>query len=189
MDADDPDLSTNATGASTSSSWDDDSYSIGGAVGYNWIEYSVPLRTELEYMYHGDIKYKYSNDSNSTSFKNEVNIQTVYFNVYYDFYNKTQFIPYINAGAGVAIIGEDYSADGLTLDKGEETTTNFSWNLGAGVAWEINEHWLLDLAYRYEYYGSGGDSVTGTSSTLTETFGKADDFSSHNAILGIRYQF
>jgi len=149
----------------------------------------IPVRTELEYMYHTPIEYEYTNSSNSTSFKNEITIQTVFVNAAWDWHNNTDFIPYITAGAGVAIIDEDYSSTGMDLSSSSDTTTNFAYNVGAGVAWKMTDSWLLDLSYRYEDYGDTSDSVTGSSQNLSETFDKVKDLRSHNAILGIRYQF
>lgn len=172
----------NATGATTSSKWDDDSYVFGAAVGYNWVEF-VPLRTEIEYLYRSDLDYKYDNTSNATSFKDDIDIQTLYANFYYDFVNQTDFTPYVGVGVGLAIIGEDMSDTGYALADESHTTTNFSWNAGAGVAYHINEMVALDLGYRYSSFGSGKDIDT------TDLKFRAKNLSAHEALLGVRFQF
>lgn len=160
---------------------------IGVAAGYNWIDYDIPVRTELEYMYRSDFKYKYE-DANAT-YSNEINIQTVMLNLYWDFYNSTSFTPYITGGAGVAIIDEDYSTTGLTTTGVSKTTTNLALNVGAGVGWNLTDSLLLDLEYRYDYFGNG-KKVTMTGAAATGDYeAQAKNLSTHSVLLGLRYQF
>ncbi|QJB57105.1 outer membrane protein [Pseudodesulfovibrio sp. zrk46] len=181
--------STNATTATvTKSKFSTDSAGvIGAAVGYNWMDMDLPIRTEVEYMYHSDFKYKYE-DSNST-LTDEINIQTLMLNGYWDFYNSTAFTPYINAGVGFAWVKEDFKTGGTVSlsEPSSKTNTNFAWNVGAGVGWSITESVILDLAYRYDYYGDG-QKVTGTSTGKSVT-SQVKDLATHNVLLGLRYQF
>jgi len=183
LDAD-KSTSGNATGTSSSSKFDKEAGTIGFAAGYDWMGYEYPIRTEIEYMYTGDFKYKYS-DSNS-SLTDTISLQTVMLNVYWDFYNSTDFTPFINGGVGVAWVEESFSTSTIS-DPGSKTSTNLAFNLGAGVGWSITESIILDLAYRYDYYGDG-EKVTGTS-TDVNVESQVKDIGTHKVLLGLRYQF
>ena len=177
-------LSSNSTGNSASSKFDREAGAVGIAAGYNWMDGDLPLRTELEYMYTGDYKYKYS-DSNAT-LTDKITLQTLMLNVYWDFYNSTSFTPYVNAGAGAAWVQEKFSASTVGAPS-SKTTTNFAFNVGAGVGWSLTESVILDLAYRYDYYGDG-KKVTATS-TGVNLESQVKNIGTHKALLGLRYQF
>ncbi len=157
---------------------------FGAAAGYNWMSSDLPIRTELEYMYHSDFKYKYS-DSNA-SLTDKITLHTLMLNGYWDFYNSTSFTPYINGGAGIAWVKEKFSATTVTAPS-SNTSTNFAFNVGAGVGWNMTESIILDLAYRYNYYGSG-KKVTATS-TNKYIKSQVKDIGTHDVLLGLRYQF
>jgi len=177
--------SNNATGTGASSKFKTDSaFVVGGAVGYDWMGSDLPIRTELEYMYHDDFKYQYS-DSNAT-LTNKINLQTVMLNGYWDFHNSSSFTPYINGGVGMAWVNEKYSASSTLTAPSSSTTTNFAANIGAGVGWSLTESVILDLAYRYDYYGNGKKvTATGTNSVTSQI----KDIATHNVLLGLRYNF
>lgn len=177
-------LSSNSTGNNSSSKFDKEAGVFGLAAGYNWMDSDLPIRTELEYMYTGDFKYKYS-DSNA-SLTDKINLQTLMLNVYWDFYNSTDFTPYINGGVGAAWVSEDFSTTTISTPS-NKTSTNFAFNLGAGVGWSLTESVILDLAYRYDYYGNG-KQVTGTSAGVNIE-SQVKDLGTHKALLGLRYQF
>ena len=67
--------------------------------------------------------------------------------------------------------------------SGDYDTTNFAWNLGAGVGYSLTDHIIVDLGYRYTSFG---DAKKYTSGTLNF---QAKDLDSHEALLGLRYQF
>ncbi len=170
----------------------DSGAAVGAAVGYNWMDMDLPIRTELEYMYHSDFKYEYK-DSNSTM-TDKINLQTLMLNAYWDFYNSTSFTPYINGGVGVAWVKEKFSgaaaagANGAAITApGSKTTANFAFNLGAGVGWSITDAVILDLAYRYNHYGNG-KKVT-SSGALKSIESQVKNISTHDVLLGLRYQF
>ena len=191
FDTSNPTRTENATGTpTTTTSWDDDGFVLGAAVGWDFMNMDVPVRAEMEYMYHSEIDYNYANSSNSTDFKNEVQVSTVFLNAYWDIHNDTAFTPYIGGGIGLAMINEDYSTSTMTLSDTGNTTTNFAWNIGAGVAVNLTDNLLLDVMYRYENYGSLSDNtITGTTGSVVETLKFDDDLSSHNALVSLRYYF
>jgi len=152
----------------------------------------LPIRTELEYMYHTDFKFQYA-DSNST-LTNKINLQTMMLNGYWDFYNSTSFTPYVNGGVGIAWVKESFSAGAASgagaaaiTAPSSSTSTNFAFNVGAGVGWEMTESIILDLAYRYNYYGDG-KRVTASGATNDIT-SQVKEIGTHDVLLGLRYQF
>lgn len=178
-------FSQNATDAtSISDKFSRDGAAIGLAAGYNWMDSDLPIRTELEYMYTGNFKYKHS-DSNAT-LTDKIDIHSLMLNVYWDFYNSTAFTPYINAGAGAAWVQEKFSATTVTAPS-SNTSTNFAFNVGAGVGWSLTDSIILDLAYRYDHYGNG-KKVTASSTNLNYE-SQVKNIGTHKALLGLRYQF
>jgi len=156
-------------------SWKSNLFSYGGSVGWNWMGFEVPLRTELEYYNHGSVKMKHT-DSNATFSTGTTEIQTLQFNLFYDFHNSTIFIPYVGAGVGKA-----------RLKSGSASKDNFSYSLFAGSAVKLTETILLDFTYRVNNFGDGfGFSHTGPKGTYT---GKMKNMYAVEGTVGLRIQF
>ena len=86
------------------------------------------------------------NDNASKSFPGatlEVHSQSFMFNGYYDIDTQSKFSPYIMAGIGFADIKG--KADVL----GSISDTNFAWQAGVGVSYEMNSSVSFDAGYRY----------------------------------------
>ncbi|MFC1792350.1 porin family protein [Planctomycetota bacterium] len=64
-------------------------------------------------------------------------------NVDYNIF-KSRFTPLITGGIGFM----DYSIDTNTTGVGEVNESNFSYNLGAGVRWDVLDNLLLKVIYR-----------------------------------------
>ncbi len=162
---------------------------VGGGifVGYDFYhKFDVPVRAELEYAlrsdWTGDDNYYVGTDR--VNLDTKVNVQTLLFNVYYDFRNSSDFTPYVGAGIGMAFARGFASADRYTAAgayvahaSGEGYSTNFAWQVGAGVAYAITDTVSADLGYRYLGLGHSGDDIIGG-------FSGAHEFS-----LGIRFTF
>lgn len=128
-------------------------FTLGGAIaaGYDfWFSHMIPIRAELELALRGNSEN--SEDGIYGSTKLTTNSTTLLANVYYDFHNSTAFTPYVGAGIGLAFnyMGVDgydyYSQEGGSCD---DRTTNFAWQVGAGVAYSISENMAIDAGYRY----------------------------------------
>ncbi len=160
---------------------------VGGGVfvGYDfYYKFDVPIRTELEYalrsdwtqsdsLYYGGVNYDYDL---------RVNVQTLLFNVYYDFRNSSKFTPYIGVGAGLAFTRANvdinaYNSTGYAHGYGEAYATDFAWQVGAGVAYAINDNVSADLGYRYL-------GISGSLDRYDRAFSGAHEFS-----FGIRFTF
>ncbi|MBE1275229.1 outer membrane protein [Enterovibrio baiacu] len=126
---------------------------------------------------------------------------------FYDVDTGTAFTPYIKAGVGVA--RNEYSArlggagvqgffdqldgavDGYYDDYADETSTEFTWNLGVGASYAITDQ--LSLIGEYQYIslgdaGTGVDSLDFGSGETNDGF-RIDEATAHEVQLGLRYHF
>ena len=140
----------------------DESYSqftLGGAlaVGYDFYpQQQIPLRAEIEFALRGNSEKSWDSTYNgdSISTKGLWNTSTLFLNLYYDIQTGTPFVPYIGAGAGLAFNYVDYTVDGPGYNNSaSDNFTNFAWNVGAGVAYNFNENFAVDLGYRFMMMG------------------------------------
>lgn len=72
-------------------------------------------------------------------------IQTYMLNFYYDFYNQSNFIPYVGFGLGIAS-GRVVS---FIADM-EESKNAFSWQVSAGSYYKLSNNLLADLGAKYQ---------------------------------------
>lgn len=182
---------TSAAANTTKSDFDDeDGWTGSVALGYDWSGMGVDLRTELEYSMYSDIDYDAQNSTVAgfAKMNADIDVQTIMFNLYYDFENSTSFTPYIGLGAGYAMIdcdvnyGTGYNAAANVAD-GNADTTNFAWSATAGLAYELTEMIDLDFQVRYVDFGD-----TDTYETGAYKF-KATNLSSTDALVGLRFTF
>ena len=64
-------------------------------------------------------------------------------NLDYNFW-KSRFTPVVTGGVGIM----DFSIDTTATDVGDVDESNFSYNLGAGIRWDIEDNLLLKVMYR-----------------------------------------
>jgi opacity protein-like surface antigen len=64
-------------------------------------------------------------------------------NLDYNFW-KSRFTPLVTGGIGIM----DFSIDTTAVDVGDVDEGNFSYNLGAGIRWDIEDNLLLKVMYR-----------------------------------------
>ncbi|MDR2055305.1 MAG: outer membrane beta-barrel protein [Desulfovibrio sp.] len=137
---------------------------VGGGVflGYDFFPVlDVPVRAEVEYAVRTNMNTTWDRsftDGVNTA-KSEIeaqwNLQTLFFNAYWDFHNSTAFTPYIGAGIGVGFINSSYDVSGYLngqkLGSVSESKQNsvFAWNAGIGCSYAFNENVSADLAYRF----------------------------------------
>lgn len=125
-------------------------YLLNGGIGYNF----NPIRVEAAVGYqHHDLKH----------FDDDVSYLSFMGNGYYDFDAGSGIKPYLMAGAGVTSTDKSWS---------DNNSTNFAWQVGAGLGFKISDNTTFDLGYRY-FRPDNGE----TSSHV------------HNVQAGIRYQF
>jgi outer membrane immunogenic protein len=185
MDHKDSDVTAGGGQNATNKSWSDkNSWTAGGALGYNFAGTGFPVRAEAEYLYHDQFKYS-ANNSTTGTFSSKINVHTLFANAYYDIKTGTAFTPYVGAGLGVAWIRQKASSSfvGGVIDDDSYNTTNLAWNLGAGIGYALTENVVLDLGYRYTSFGDAKDVQSGSLNF------RAKELKSHEALLGVRYQF
>jgi OOP family OmpA-OmpF porin len=103
-------------------------------------------------------------------------------NALYDFQTSGPFTPYVGAGLGAVrvqpnnLVVPGFSA---TIDDGETVP---AWQAIAGVAYDLNPNWKLDLGYRYLETADAG---------FTDSQGRGVDgeYRDHSLLLGLRYAF
>lgn len=164
---------------------------IGGGIylGYDFYpKFQMPIRTEIEYAIRSNMDTSWSKSnwrgtSASTNVDHTMGVQTLFFNVYADWHNSSDFTPYIGAGLGMGFLSNDTTAsvrDGLSYfeDSKNKMNTVFAWNVGAGVSYAMTENVSADLAYRF--VGLGENKV-------------GDGFKTHpyanEVSLGMRFTF
>lgn len=64
-------------------------------------------------------------------------------NLDYNFW-KSRFTPVVTGGVGIM----DFSIDTTAVGVGDVDESNFSYNLGAGIRWDIEDNLLLKVMYR-----------------------------------------
>ncbi len=194
-------------------SFDDSAFGGSFAVGYNFKKnFQVPLRLELDYAIFSDVK-KTKNSSftdggitATLSGKPTYGIQTLFANAYFDIDTGTAFTPYLTGGLGAAFINTKFSGNlsaGATgmpgpvvsqdFSASSKTVTNFAWNVGVGLGYDIDTNWSLDFGYRFVGLGkvrSGDGSATFDGGATYDTFyAKAKNLYMHQIFAGVRYTF
>jgi opacity protein-like surface antigen len=174
---------------------------VGGGifVGYDFYPaHQVPVRAEIEYSIRSnmnttwDTNNVYGVPGLNSEFEAKWNLQTLFFNLYYDFHNSTNFTPYIGAGAGIGFINSNYDASlnvtnvgGVGIASVSKMNSVFAWNVGLGCSYAFNENFSADLAYRFVGLGRNetSETVLGQEVQLT-TSPYANEIS-----LGLRFTF
>ena len=193
-----------AQGYDFSKGENDDSFGLALAIGYDFDKrLGIPVRTELEYSYLGRASGSAARQqipspghALNSGYNQKMDIQTVFLNAYFDIKTGTPFTPYVGGGLGFAMI--DVEKAGLeetlyypggsmasSLSPGSKTHTNFAWNIGAGLGWDITPAITLDLGYRYMMLGEAKSKwldVTGGAGALSFRT-KVDDVNIHQVSL------
>ncbi|TLU82149.1 MAG: porin family protein [Chlorobium sp.] len=135
-------------------------YLVNGAVGLK----SEPFRLEAEIGYHRNTVDKVSNDQN-------VSIWSFMANGYLDYDMKDEGIsPFIMAGLGLADVSHNFPG-------GNDNSSVFAWQAGAGIGIKASDKVTFDVSYRY---------FSPADATLD---GHKVSFGSHNIIAGVRMDF
>ncbi|WP_272691276.1 outer membrane protein [Providencia sp. PROV132] len=135
----------------------------GLALGYDFdSQFDIPVRAELEFMARDkanatyNIRNRVRNGVTQTrDIKNQVKLNTLMVNGYYDIKNSSDFTPFVSVGLGYAAVDfkttrADVNNPGISESyTNTHTANNFAWSVGAGVNYAINEDWDMGLSYRY----------------------------------------
>ncbi len=159
------------------------------ALGYDfWPQQMLPLRAELEFAMRGNNEKTWSDGGAAIKqVKGTWNSSTLFANLFWDFHNDSIMTPYVGGGLGMAFnyAGYDFTANNGDKFSGDQRTTNFAWNLGAGVAFNINEHFAIDAGYRFVSLGYNDVSVT----SAGNKYNVGNRPYENEFMLGLRYGF
>lgn len=173
-----------------------DNYTYGGAIGYDFYDkLGFPIRTEIEYMMHGQNDSKTENQSAtkkySTQIENKLRIQTLMLNAYFDLKNSTSFTPYIGAGIGYAGLKNDMNFTETVRNKPSNKYSlhakapNLAWSLSAGIQYAITPNVDIDLSYRYFNAGSYSFNAKNEKQNVDSKF----KIESNDILLSVAYRF
>jgi len=157
--------------------------SIAGGASFDVAE-SVAIRGELEYTY-ANSTYK------EDGLKLKLGENLIMANAYADFKTGTEFTPYVGFGlgydfakvSGVAALGETdpHPFDTLSLD-------GFAYGFSAGVTYDINEQFAVDLGAKYIIKSLSGDRNVPKWVGAEELTVDADA-NAFSVMIGARYAF
>lgn len=146
------------------------------------------LRTEFEYSKNADAK-KSQTDDWGDKYELKLKSEAFMFNAYYDIETNSPITPYVGAGIGASRLKGSIKWNEYPEDNGSIKHTNFAWQIGAGVAYDINSNIALDLGYRYMDYGH-------FTKTENENYDDGEareknkiESKAHEIMLGLRYTF
>lgn len=163
----------------------------GVALGYDFNDqYQVPVRIELAATFRGDASASQTftdDEGDSETIKNKVSMATYMVNGYYDFYNSSDFIPYLTAGIGMSHLKHKISDE--DSDDISASSNNFAWGLGAGVKYIITSNISVDASYRYINGGKVTSSSTDSYDTYSNTIKTKAKAESNDLMIGISYKF
>ncbi len=147
----------------------DNAEGISLALGYNY----NPIRVETELTLRNNL------DTGGA----KIESHTLFANVYYDFKNSTAFTPYIGGGIGLSII--DFKIKNPAFTK-SDSSTNFAWNIGIGVGYELCPQNRIDLGYRFADYGTAKFAKDIGGGALLKVHGRQ---TGNELTLGFRHDF
>lgn len=174
----------------------DSTFGASVAAGYDFSkQFNLPVRAELEFagFTEAEAKRSFRDGGDHHKLKQTFNIKTLFVNAYWDIETGTQFTPYVGGGLGLGFVdtklkysGEDaYSTWGAST--GSRSVTNFAWNVGIGLGYDITENWVLDAGYRF--VGLGSVKTKSYDLAGMKIHGKANNLFQHQFSVGVRYVF
>lgn len=178
--ADDKDLDIN--GANAGDVAFDVEYAAGLALGYRpeTSGFFGNTRWELEGTYR---ELDFDDISNPAlapgGFGGSVESYVFMANTYYDFYNSSNWTPYVGGGLGYA----NHQFDSITIQTDDDDGV-FAYQAMAGVAYAIEPYNNVDVGLGYRYFGSDDISVRSSTGNNVEM-----DYDSHNIEAFLRIGF
>jgi opacity protein-like surface antigen len=123
--------------------------------------------------------------STHDNYDSTVSLANFMVNGYYDIKTATfgGFTPYFGGGLGVAVLmtSDANTFDGRILNESADAV--FAYQAGVGIAYDVTPKVTLDFGYRYFGTTEGSFEEAATNNDVKMAF------SSHNFIVGARYNF
>ncbi len=160
----------------------DPGFNVGGAAGYRFLD---RFRAEVSLDYRRAEVDKVKGGGVTLAGAGDAGVFSAMANGYFDIDLGWAVQPYVGAGIGIGVvdIDSDSSANILIVD---DTSTEFAWNVMAGLSYPITEKVILSGGYRY---------FSTTDATLRATLvgvGSANlkaEIGVHEMVFGVRYEF
>ena len=183
---------------SSQKDFDDDVFSGSLAFGMKKNNWRAELEASIFSEAEKNIQFSTISSYGFNPFTAKVQINTLLFNVFYDFPTNTPFTPFVGAGVGISHIKGKYNTvdtDGAHSESHKKV--NLAWQIGAGISYALTGTINLDFAYRYTHFGkaklqsySGCDpDPQGGLGDYVSDNTEAKDLTSHSLSAGIRFSF
>lgn len=165
------------------------SYALGGGIGYR---FDPHWRTDMTLGYRGD--YGFTTTTGVGPSHGDVDALVGLLNGYYDFTSYAGFTPYIGGGVGFSsnhISPTTVAVGPFGGSLNNDTSTQFAWQVSAGVSYDLTQNWALDLGYRYLDMGEArtGDDLTINGVSTVGGATQHGDLQAHEVQVGLRYSF
>ena len=117
----------------------------------------------------------------------KIDALSILVNGYIDFGSWSGFTPYVGAGVGMTRLKSTQYRDSAFVGAAgpEGEAQNFSWAWMAGVAYQIQPNWVIDMSFRHLDMGDV-PRTTGTNPTVGGMF---KNVTAQEARIGIRFLF
>jgi opacity protein-like surface antigen len=165
-------------------------YGIGAGYKFN-----DKFLTYVDYTHVGNMKY--SADVDGDNYKQNIKADLVNLNIQYNIKNDSKFVPYVKAGIGSSrnavgtYIRTNNTTNEVEYTQESNAQNQFTWNVGAGVDYKINEKVALGTSYQYYNLGKIKSSENGfriyRNSQEQEADLKTSNLSLHTINLGVTY--
>ncbi|MGN1393686.1 MAG: outer membrane protein [Succinivibrionaceae bacterium] len=144
-------------------SFNSDVGSIAVHGGYNYKLGYFGVRAEGEYTYYGEFeeeKTYYSQGVAGANEKFKISGSTLMANLYLDFYPTNNLSIYAMGGIGASLIDYEYkiciynnTINNKLCAKSDDDKSDFAYQFGVGVGYNLTNNFKMDLGYRYADLG------------------------------------
>ena len=174
----------------------DTGFIVGGAIGVKGLVHDN-IRTELEFAYtsHNPKTWNAANTTGGIYTYNatgNIGVFTILANVWYDFDIDSSLTPYIGGGAGVGFVKNNmtlFTPGGSGYEILNKSSTEFAFQLGAGIKYDFTKNMALDAGYRLRGVLGANPKATGITGGI---FGlnsvKNFDLISHTVQVGVTFK-
>lgn len=161
------------------------------------IGYKFKNNVLVDFGYKKFDNFKYTAiDSSKYFYTQNINLSTYTINAQYNFENNSKFFPFAKMGIGLSknklgkynVMNLDDNSKIYILDS--NASNNFTFNIGAGIGYKINDKWVTDFSYQHNNLGK----IRNSSKVLENTMGDnieppISTFKVNSFNLGVSYYF
>jgi opacity protein-like surface antigen len=155
---------------------------FGGGYKYHWFRFDATV----DYAPRVTARAASTSGNAQPQYTTKLDALSLLANFYLDLGTWAGFTPYVGAGAGVTYLrSRNYEDTALAINhEMANGRTNFSWAGMAGVAYQIDPRWVVDVGYRYLSLGDL-PTTTGTGLAIDNTTWKR--LSTQEVRIGFRF--